>query len=69
MHPFAFMCYGPLVPDGYGCCYSPTSQDISFGISAFNSDPSTDASDFKVALQEVLLDMQRVVAQNMKSKL
>lgn len=65
----AFMCYGPLVPDGYGCCYSPRSHDMCFGISAFNSDPTTSAGDFKLALQEVLLEMQKVNAQNIQSKL
>jgi len=63
------MCYGPLVPDGYGCCYSPRSNDMSFGISAFNADPTTNAGDFKLALQGVLLDMQKVTAQTIQSKL
>lgn len=33
--PGAFMCYGPLVNNGYGCCYNPTKNQITFGVSAF----------------------------------
>jgi hypothetical protein len=65
----AFMCYGPLVQDGYGCCYNPQSNVMSFGISAFNSSKETNAEKFKIALQETLMDMQSVALQNMPAKL
>jgi carnitine O-acetyltransferase len=65
----AFMCYGPLVPNGYGCCYNPTKNEMSFGISAMNSSAETNAEKFKIALQEVLMDMQKVAIQNIPSKL
>jgi carnitine O-acetyltransferase len=66
----AFMCYGPVVPDGYGCCYNPTQNSIVFGVSAFNSSPETSATRFKLALQETLLEMQKVgVMSDLKPKL
>ncbi|ODM97599.1 Carnitine O-acetyltransferase [Orchesella cincta] len=52
------MCYGPVVPDGYGCCYNPLKDEIIFGVSAFNSNTDTDSNNFKSSLQEILLDMQ-----------
>ncbi|KRT83273.1 hypothetical protein AMK59_3062, partial [Oryctes borbonicus] len=36
-----FMCYGPLVPDGYGCCYNPRPMDMNFAVSAFVENPET----------------------------
>ncbi|XP_043218584.1 carnitine O-acetyltransferase-like [Amphibalanus amphitrite] len=53
----AFMCYGPLVPDGYGCCYNPRDTQINFGTSACNSSPATVAADFRGALENSLNDM------------
>lgn len=58
------MVYGPLVPDGYGCCYNPRDDDITFGISAFNSSTETNAEAFKVGLIEVLMDMHELIATN-----
>lgn len=52
------MCYGPVVDDGYGCCYNPMKDEIIFGVSAFNSNTDTDSNNFKSSLQEILLDMQ-----------
>lgn len=66
----AFMCFGPLVPDGYGCCYNPRPDNIMFGTSAFNSSPETDSATFRVALEESLMDMHDVLLQDkLKSKL
>ena len=63
------MCYGPLVPDGYGCCYNPRKNDISFGISAFNSSRETNAAKFKLALQHSLIEMQDIAVKGVKAKL
>ena len=57
----SFMCYGPLVPDGYGCCYNPRADEIVFGTSAFNSDPNTSAVKFSQALDQSLTDMKDVL--------
>lgn len=64
-----FMCYGPLVPDGYGCCYNPRANDINFGVSAFNDHPDTNATNFRQALEQSLLDMHNVLLKTQKSKL
>lgn len=53
----SFMCYGPLVPDGYGCCYNPRDTTINFGTSACNSSPATVAVEFRRALELSLNDM------------
>ncbi|XP_066597269.1 carnitine O-acetyltransferase-like isoform X2 [Prorops nasuta] len=53
----SFMCYGPVAPDGYGCCYNPRLQDIFFACSSFNSCPTTNTEDFANALQETLREM------------
>lgn len=65
----AFMCYGPLVPDGYGCCYNPLATYINFGVSACNSSPQTHSSNFMAALTESLTEMHDLVLQTQKSKL
>uniref|UniRef100_A0A8C7E6C4 Carnitine O-acetyltransferase n=1 Tax=Naja naja TaxID=35670 RepID=A0A8C7E6C4_NAJNA len=38
------MCFGPVVPDGYGVCYNPMEEHINFAISAFNSCSETNAA-------------------------
>ncbi|KAB7506160.1 Carnitine O-acetyltransferase [Armadillidium nasatum] len=66
----AFMCYGPLVPDGYGCCYNPRSDSIVFGTSALNSSPETHSTVFRKALEESLYDMRTVLIEDgLKAKL
>ncbi|XP_059483056.1 carnitine O-acetyltransferase-like isoform X2 [Neocloeon triangulifer] len=57
----SFMCYGPLVPDGYACCYNPRANDIIFGTSAHNSCSETSARNFASALEESFTDMQRIL--------
>ena len=64
------MCYGPLVPDGYGCCYNPRAQTIVFGTSAFNSSPETHSTKFRTALELSLNEMKSVLEKDsQKSKL
>ncbi|GBL97676.1 Carnitine O-acetyltransferase [Araneus ventricosus] len=65
----AFMCYGPLVPDGYGCCYNPRESSINFGLSACNSSPETHSSNFMKALTESLSEMHDILNLSQKSKL
>ncbi|XP_049280996.1 carnitine O-acetyltransferase-like [Anopheles funestus] len=57
----AFMCYGPLTQDGYGCCYNPKEDDMWFGVSAFRSNKETDLARFRVSLQEALREMYEVL--------
>lgn len=63
------MCYGPLVEDGYACCYNPRDNDMNFGISAFKSNSITSADRFRVALEDSLYDMQDILLRTQKSKL
>ncbi|XP_058830340.1 carnitine O-acetyltransferase [Topomyia yanbarensis] len=58
----AFMCYGPLTADGYGCCYNPKEGDMWFGISSFRSNPATDSKVFRDYLRQALDDMFEVLS-------
>lgn len=40
IHPNICMSYGPLIADGYGCCYNITGQQIVASISANSSNQS-----------------------------
>lgn len=63
------MAYGPLVPNGYGCCYNPRPEDIFFAVSCFMDNQETDATNFRNALENSLLDMHNLLARNQKHKL
>ncbi|XP_034968933.1 carnitine O-acetyltransferase [Zootoca vivipara] len=63
------MCFGPVVPDGYGICYNPMDDHINFAISAFNSCAETNAARMAHYLEKALLDMQLLLKSNPKSKL
>ncbi|XP_018051883.1 PREDICTED: carnitine O-acetyltransferase isoform X2 [Atta colombica] len=56
----SFMCYGPVVPDGYGCCYNPRPKDILFACSSFKSCNETNTRDFACVLQQTLCDMRDI---------
>ncbi|XP_077291929.1 carnitine O-Acetyl-Transferase [Arctopsyche grandis] len=64
-----FMCYGPLVPDGYAICYNPRANDINFAAAAFNACPETSAAKYRNALENSLVDMHNVLLQSTQSKL
>lgn len=53
----AFMCYGPLVEDGYGICYNPRDDDMLFAVSAFPGCCETNAREMGMALYDALNDM------------
>ena len=57
----AFMCYGPAVPDGYGCCYNPMADRIIAGISATHSYAATHSGRFAETVADSLQDMQKTV--------
>lgn len=40
MHPDIYMAYGPLLADGYGCCYNITGQQVVAAITANSSNQS-----------------------------
>ncbi|XP_055628400.1 carnitine O-acetyltransferase [Toxorhynchites rutilus septentrionalis] len=62
----AFMCYGPLTADGYGCCYNPKDNDMWFGVSSFKSNQITDSKMFRNCLQQALDEMFEVLSKGAK---
>ncbi|KAG1655829.1 Carnitine O-acetyltransferase [Nymphon striatum] len=64
----AVMVYGPLVTNGYGCCYNPQRNSVNFGLSASNSCPETNTESFMNALQESLTNMHDVFLRTPRSK-
>ncbi|XP_022123060.2 carnitine O-acetyltransferase isoform X1 [Pieris rapae] len=64
-----FMCYGPLVSDGYATCYNPRDSDVNFATSAFRRHPDTSCDAYRSALENSLKDMHDVLVQNTQSKL
>lgn len=63
------MCFGPVVPNGYGVCYNPMNDHINFAISAFNTCEETNAAHLAQAVQDALLDMSTLLEQTPRSKL
>ena len=53
----SFMCYGPVVPDGYGCSYNPKNDYILFAVSSFKSCDQTNTHMFINALVASLDDI------------
>uniref|UniRef100_A0A0M3K6B8 Choline O-acetyltransferase n=1 Tax=Anisakis simplex TaxID=6269 RepID=A0A0M3K6B8_ANISI len=56
-----YLCYGPVVDDGYGCSYNIQADSIIYAPSAYRSCKSTDVDKFKGALVESLRDMKMLV--------
>ncbi|XP_054156142.1 choline O-acetyltransferase-like [Oppia nitens] len=52
--------YGPVVPDGYGCSYNITADDIQFSISSFFSSTETSSDFFALSLEGSLLQMREI---------
>lgn len=64
-----FMCYGPTEDDGYGCCYNPRNNDINFAVSAFADNKDTSAKQFRLALENSLIDMETLLITTQKAKM
>ncbi|KAL0849138.1 hypothetical protein ABMA28_013487 [Loxostege sticticalis] len=64
-----FMCYGPLVPNGYATCYNPRDNDVNFATSSFASNTETDCGKYRTALEQSLQDMHDVLLKSTQSKL
>lgn len=56
----AFMCYGPVVPDGYGACYNPHPNYILVCISSFKSCEGTVSSHFAAILESSFRQMKEL---------
>ncbi len=52
-----FMCYGAVVPDGYGCSYNPKPDYILFCLSSSLACPETSTERFTKALDEALTEI------------
>ncbi|XP_068561765.1 carnitine O-acetyltransferase isoform X2 [Cebidichthys violaceus] len=63
------MCFGPVVPDGYGVCYNPMSDHINFAVSSFNTCKDTSAAHLSQAVEGALLDMRTLLEQTPRAKL
>ncbi|XP_017109311.2 carnitine O-acetyltransferase-like [Drosophila bipectinata] len=57
----AFMGYGPLVDDGYGCCYNPREHDIILAISSWRYCEITDPLKFSNILEKSFYQMRAVL--------
>ncbi|XP_061084578.1 choline O-acetyltransferase-like [Conger conger] len=53
-----FCCYGPVVADGYGACYNPQSDHMTFCVSSFRACEETSSAAFMGALEDSLVDMK-----------
>lgn len=54
----SFICYGAVVPDGYGCSYNVRSDYILFCISSFHSCLTTNSRDFAESLTDTLYEIR-----------
>ncbi|XP_069024991.1 carnitine O-acetyltransferase [Embiotoca jacksoni] len=63
------MCFGPVVPNGYGVCYNPMNEHINFAVSSFNSCKETNAARLSAAVEDALLDMRTLLEQTPRAKL
>jgi choline O-acetyltransferase len=59
----SFMCYGPVVPDGYGCSYNPKRDYILFTIASNRTCPHTCTIRFKEALEAALNEIYELFNQ------
>ncbi|XP_032311069.1 titin isoform X2 [Drosophila ananassae] len=57
----SFMVFGPLVAQGYGCCYNPQDEKIVFSISAWKSNRHMDVRRFGLAVKMSLESMRQVI--------
>ncbi|XP_072228709.1 carnitine O-acetyltransferase [Leuresthes tenuis] len=63
------MCFGPVVPDGYGVCYNPMNDHINFALSSFSSCKETSAAHLAQAVEDALMDMRAVLQETPRAKL
>jgi hypothetical protein len=54
----SFICYGAVVPDGYGCSYNVRSDYILFCISSFHNCSTTNSHEFAESLTDTLYEIR-----------
>ncbi|KAM3868335.1 carnitine O-acetyltransferase-like [Diretmus argenteus] len=62
------MCFGPMVPDGYGVCYNPMEEHINIAVTALNSCEETHAAKFARGVEDALLDMRALLEDSAKAE-
>ena len=55
------LCFGAVVPNGYGVCYNPQNHKVVFAVSSFRSCPEIDSQLFGAKLMESMREMQAVL--------
>ena len=55
------ICFGAVVPDGYGVCYCLQDHRIVLIVSSFRSHPETDSILFGAKLMESMREMEAVL--------
>lgn len=70
IHPNICLSYGPILTDGYACCYNITSQKIVAAITANSSNKSysCEVNDFSSALEDSLDNMRGIAEEHSRSK-
>ncbi|KAH8412427.1 hypothetical protein KR009_001927 [Drosophila setifemur] len=56
-----FMAFGPLITEGYACCYNPHDDKIIFAISAWRASPKISAERYAKAIKKSLEAMRKVI--------
>jgi hypothetical protein len=66
-----FLCFGAVVPDGYGVCYNPQENRIILSVSCYHSCPDTNSIMFLKRMAENLIEMRDmlVAARGLSAKL
>lgn len=54
------MCYGPVVPNGYGVCYNPHQDNMVIVVTSFNADETTRADFFAATLDGSFRQMREL---------
>ncbi|KAF6018736.1 hypothetical protein EB796_006977 [Bugula neritina] len=52
------LCFGAVVPDGYGFCYNPRPNEILFVTSSYKNCERTDSQNLANRLCESLMDIK-----------
>ncbi|KAI6661345.1 Carnitine O-acetyltransferase [Oopsacas minuta] len=63
------LCFGPVVPDGYGVCYNPRENEFRICVSTFRSCPTTSTAGMIKCIEESLMQMQHTLYLGQPAKL
>ncbi|KAI0233419.1 Carnitine O-acetyltransferase [Lamellibrachia satsuma] len=60
----SLLCFGAVVPDGYGFCYNPMRDHMNFSVSAWDNCSETSAARFAEYISAALTDAQQLLLAN-----